>query len=369
MKQQTLTPQTERQRKLMLVLPLIILPFLTLLFWALGGGKASLANAQTANAKGFNSRLPDARLKNDSALNKMGYYDRAAQDSDKLKQQMKNDPYYKARRDTDTTNLHFSPMGIKPDKPGSKLIGPAGDPAASEAKIYEKLAALQKTIDKPEAKPERPVVPVPDYSAPVQSPPVTEDPQLAQMNSMLERIMDIQHPERVKEQAEKSVPEVPSKFRAIPAVIDGKQKITEGSVVRLKLMDTVTLSGQLLQKGQLIFGKGMLYNQRLTLNLKIIRIGNTILPVDLTVFDMTDGLEGINVPEAITGDAVRDGAASGIQDVQFMSLDPSMTTQLAGAGLNTAKSLFSKKVKRIKAKLKDGHKLLLRDNKRNQIIH
>jgi conjugative transposon TraM protein len=185
------------------------------------------------------------------------------------------------------------------------------------------------------------------------------------MNSLLEKILDIQHPDRVKAKSTLDSVAVSSKFKAIPAIIDGKQKITEGSVVRIKLLDTVTLSGQLIPKGQLIYGKGLLYNQRLTMNLKIIRIGHVILPVDLTVYDMNDGLEGINVPEAITGDAMKEGAASGVQGMEFMSLDPSITTQLAGAGLNTAKGLFSKKVKRIKAKLKDGHPLLLRINKSN----
>jgi hypothetical protein len=49
--------------------------------------------------------------------------------------------------------------------------------------------------------------------------------------------------------------------------------------------------------------------------------------------------------------------------MEFMSLDPSLTAQLTGAGINTAKGLFAKKAKRIKAKLKDGHPLLLRINK------
>ena len=40
MKPVTLTPKMARQRKFLLALPLILLPFLTLFFWALGGGKA-----------------------------------------------------------------------------------------------------------------------------------------------------------------------------------------------------------------------------------------------------------------------------------------------------------------------------------------
>ena len=68
------------------------------------------------------------------------------------------------------------------------------------------------------------------------------------------------------------------------------------------------------------------------------------------------------MPEAITGDALRDGANSGVQNMDVMSFDPSMTAQLTTAGINTAKGIFGKKIKRVKAKLKDGHPLLLRDN-------
>jgi hypothetical protein len=374
MKTPNLTPKMERQRQMMLFLPLVVLPFLTLLFWALGGGKGSSAEAQTTQRKGFNASLPDAKLKDNSTLNKMSYYNQAMQDSDKRRQQIKTDPYYRGRSDTDTADLHYP----RPDPavkgslvPGpvssSKLIRTSGNPSINEARVYAKLAELQTTINKTtnETKPSPAVVPLTgDYNSPLKSQVAPEDPQLTQMNNLLEKILDIQHPERVRGKSSQDSAVSSSKFKAIPAVIDGKQKITEGSVVRIKLLDTVTLSGQLIPKGQLIYGKGLLYNQRLTLHLQIIRIGRTILPVDLTVYDMTDGLEGINVPEAITGDAVRAGAASGVQGIEFMSLDPSLTAQLTGAGINTAKGLFSKRAKRVKAKLRDGHPLLLRVNKR-----
>jgi phage-related protein len=71
------------------------------------------------------------------------------------------------------------------------------------------------------------------------------------------------------------------------------------------------------------------------------------------------------VPEAITADAAKDGAVSGVDGMEFMSMDESMGAQAATAGINAAKGLFSKKIKRIKAKLKNGHPLLLRINRKN----
>src|SRR5258708_3770153 len=128
MKQQTLTPKLQRQRKFLLALPIILLPFLTLFFWALGGGKVDNANAQASAIKGFNSSLPDAKLKDNSTFNKMSYYDKSASDSDKLRQQMKSDPYYRAHSDTDTAGLHFT-------KSKAGLIGSAGNGGLHASKL------------------------------------------------------------------------------------------------------------------------------------------------------------------------------------------------------------------------------------------
>lgn len=194
--------------------------------------------------------------------------------------------------------------------------------------------------------------------------PLSEDPEMKQMNGLLEKILDIQHPERLKDKKEDIVVKTaPEQFQAIPAVIDGNQKIVQGTVIRIRLLDSVRLNGQLFAKGQLIYGSGDLYNQRVKINIKLIHVGLNIIPVDLTVYDRTDGMEGISVPEAVTGEALREGAVSGVQSMDMLSLDPSVTAQLTTAGINTAKGLFSKKVKRVKGKLKDGHELLLRDNK------
>lgn len=373
MKQQTLTSKQRRQRKSLLVFPVIVFAFTTLLFWALGGGKVSPADAALNPSKGLNTTLPDAKLKDERGLNKMSYYDKAASDSMRLKQQMKTDPYYHPKADSNDSGVHFPVhANLVSGLPSGSQFRPTGNgkQTSDVDLVYKKLAQLQATINKP--MPPARSDPVPAVSNnevagktlhPGQS--KDEDPELQQMNGLLEKILDIQHPDRLKEKTTSQVKGADTgRFKAIPAVIDGKQKITQGTVVRLRLLDTVTINSQLIPKGQLLYGSGELYNQRLTMTIKIIRMGTNILPVDLTVFDMTDGLEGICVPEALTGDAVKDGAASGVQGLEFMSLDQSVGTQLAGAGISAAKGLFSKKVKRIKAKLKDGHALLLRDNQK-----
>lgn len=58
-----------RKRKFLIVSPLLVLPFVTLLFWALGGGKTNdlQAQQQTLNQR-MNLELPNANLKEDKPL-------------------------------------------------------------------------------------------------------------------------------------------------------------------------------------------------------------------------------------------------------------------------------------------------------------
>jgi len=97
------------------------------------------------------------------------------------------------------------------------------------------------------------------------------------------------------------------------------------------------------------------------LDIKNIRLGNAIIPVDLSVFSL-DGLLGIDAPEAELGETAGNGVGNGVQSMQFLGMDQSLGIQAAGAGIDAAKGLLNKKVKRIKVKLKDGQRILLRNN-------
>lgn len=363
---ETITLQQQRRRRILLALPLLVLPFATLLFWTLGGGRANSENEVHAPT-GFNSHLPEAKLKDEHGLSKLGYYDRAAADSAKLRQALQTDPYARQQVDSVTGHPALGGPTFSPDQHSglNTSLGNGQTAAnANAALISQRLAALQAEVSKP-ASPA--VASRPSVTPTVSAPPVVttataDDPELKQMSGILEKILDIQHPERVREKINQNATITSEQFKAIPAVVEGNQKIVQGTVIRMQLLDSVRLNGQLFPKGQLIYGTGDLYNQRVKINIKLIHAGLNIIPVDLTVYDRTDGLEGISVPEAVTGDAMRDGAVNGVTSMDVMSFDPSMGAQLATAGINTAKGLFSKKIKRVKGKLKNGHELLLRDN-------
>ena len=70
------TPQFLRKCKFLLVLPLLVLPFVTLLFWTGGGGKGH-AMAKEPLPTGLNTELPDAQFKEDDPITKLQLYEQA----------------------------------------------------------------------------------------------------------------------------------------------------------------------------------------------------------------------------------------------------------------------------------------------------
>jgi len=90
-----MTEQFRRQRKMMLILPLIVAPLLVLVFHGLGGG-AGVAKRETGpSRKGLNMSLPEAHFDpKKKALNKLGFYSQADRDSLKMLESRKQDPYY-----------------------------------------------------------------------------------------------------------------------------------------------------------------------------------------------------------------------------------------------------------------------------------
>lgn len=436
MEQKTLSPKMLRQRKFLLVLPLLVLPFMTLMFWSLGGGKVENTEAQPVLNKGFNMDLPDAYLKDDKPLDKMSYYDKAASDSSKLEELMKNDPNYRKH-----TSLNNSIDGIQGDdisvsgnyaRSGALLTSPYGSGISrdsNEVKVYRKLAELDEAMNRVAA----PTIEPADDAAKNQSENTQvstsdidrleqmmqsmnqtegEDPELQQLNGMLEKILDIQHPDRVQEKIrqtsetrkgqvfavsaisnetpvslldnrfginstsinqaqqngfyslDESVPTDDTQ-NAIQAVIHETQTLVAGSTVKLRLVNDVYINGMLIPKDNFLFGEATLNGERLGIKINSMRYQNSLFPVQLSVYDM-DGMDGIYIPGAITRDVAKQSADRAIQGIGLTTLDPSLGAQAASAGIETARDLISKKVKLVKVTVKAGYQVLLRDEKQKQ---
>lgn len=427
MEQKTKSLKMLRQRKLLVVLPLLVLPFVTVMFWALGGGKMEAANTKTVEKKGINIKLPDANLKEGLPLDKMNYYDQAARDSIKLDELIKKDPNYLSQSfqidsTEDSSNITF--------RKGSTGLNTSVFRDPNEEKVHQKLEALQKAINTPVAPP----VQNRDFDKYAKSNETSthsnnvdrleqmmhsmngksddQDPELQQLSGMLESILDIQHPDRMQEKLRKASEQQRGQVfaiatrtqednisslqsalvnvtafagqsgqngfysldesasadfvqNAVEAVIHETQTIVNGSTVKLRLSNDIFINGIKISKDNFLFGVASLKGERLSITINSLRYNNSLFPVDLSVYDM-DGLLGIYIPGAINRDVAKASADRSMQTLGVANLDDSWGAQAAGAGIEAAKSLLSKKVKLVKVVIKAGYQVLLRDEKQKQ---
>src|SRR4051812_8471058 len=80
-----------RQRKLLLFLPVLVMPSIGVLFYVLGGGSNKVKAEGMNTNKGLNTSLPSANIKNENSWNKLQYYEQADQDSLKRNETIKNE--------------------------------------------------------------------------------------------------------------------------------------------------------------------------------------------------------------------------------------------------------------------------------------
>jgi osmotically-inducible protein OsmY len=345
--------QKRDKRKVLLVLPLLVTPLLALGLYAMGGGKAG---GDAVVAKGINASLPDAAFKSDGPTDKMGFY------------ALGKDTGNTADKDRLSSQLSFD--------------GKAG--LDKTAEIDAKLASLNKEINSSSASPSNGKT-----SVLTQAPNKNDgsnsmksdidrlellmrsmkedkqvDPEMVQMDSMLEKIMDIQNPARVQDKVSDKISgagEVDREFLAVPAQLADNMKAVQGSTVRLLLLDPVVLKDVVVPKGHSVFGLCRIVNQRLLLDIKTIRLGELIIPVNLTVYGM-DGMPGLSAKDAVVGDVASTGAVDAVSGISVYGME-GVAGQVAVAGIDAAKSLFVRKVKVVRVKLRAGEKVLLRVNR------
>lgn len=143
-----------RQRKFIMVMPLLILPFITLLFWAFDGGKVNDADAQQTPGR-FNMQLPGANFKDDKPLDKLSYYEKAASDSAKFQELVKNDPSYIHSEETDTSIIFRNDYSLTDKKYNAyknshsnrSTFNNSSYQDPNEAKVYKKLAELNTALN------------------------------------------------------------------------------------------------------------------------------------------------------------------------------------------------------------------------------
>ena len=366
-------------------------------------------------------QLPDAKPADNKSWNKLSFYEQADKDSARYKDAVKNDPFFQQRKDSSAgfagrtaSSLAYNPL-------------PPGYEDANEYKVNQKLAQLNAVINKSNSDNSslnNPNTGVQNTSAfqtkdvnrleqmlqMINQPDTESDPETKQLNGMMDKILDIQHPERIADriqlESEKNRKQVfqvvsgqkdnePSLLEAnvgvktkgsskvkltqsafysldsdtaaqqvsngIGAQVQETQTVVSGSSVRLCLAADIYVNGILIPQGTFIYGTASQNAERLHITIASIRYQNSLLPVSLSVYDL-DGLEGIYVPGSISRDVAKQSGSEALSNIGLSSLDPSLGAQAANVGIAAAKSLINKKVKQVKLTINAGYRVLLKDN-------
>lgn len=148
----------------------------------------------------------------------------------------------------------------------------------------------------------------------------------------------------------------------LPAVIHESQEVVSGSLVKMRLTEPAVVNGHQLAANTFIYGKCSLQGERLSINIESLKSGNNIFPASLEVYDV-DGLEGLHIPGAITRDAAKQAGANSLDAADMMTMSSNPATAAAGVAVSAAKGLGKNKIRMVKVRLKAGYNIMLKVDK------
>jgi Protein of unknown function (DUF3714). len=382
-----------KYRRALILLPLVATMCVIIIYLMTGIFKyqnSQLASTDTLSR--LNTRLPEPNIK-DKDKNKLEIYMQNEEDS--LKKQNE--------RDNPSLKRFFDP-GPPEENPFTEEMPPKKGPsvrrdlATQEKKVNDQLNKILKELNSTSVESDA----KPGNSSTITSATSTDigrieqlmsmlyadtagDPELQRLDGMLDKILRIQHPDAFNNKSldddsttnlisqhpeqiiqpttvfyglEQNMTALSKQKMAIRAVVHVDQTLQAGSTIKLRLLENIYIGQQEIPAGTFVYGVCNISDERLTVNLNKIVHNNVIIPVKLTAYD-TDGIEGIAVPGAITRDAAKQGLDRTLQSLSLNTLDPSMAAQVTSAGIQSLKTMLSRKVKQIKVTVKAGHQVFL----------
>lgn len=159
----------------------------------------------------------------------------------------------------------------------------------------------------------------------------------------------------------------------IKAIIDEEIKAVEGSRVRLRLLDDIDINGTQVPKGSYLYATMSGFGQqRVKGKVQSVLVGDEILKIGLSIYDVTDGLEGLYVPASQFRETTKDIGSSAMQSNMNLNQTSGGTSvsQWAGQALQNAyqktSNAISKAIKKNRVRLKYGTQVYLVNSKQQR---
>ena len=159
--------------------------------------------------------------------------------------------------------------------------------------------------------------------------------------------------------------------KLIKAIIDENVKATDGSRVRLRLLDDVEINEHVVKRGSYLYATMSGFSsQRVKGSINSIMVDDELVKVSLSLYD-TDGLEGLYVPSSQfreTSKDVASGAVSGNMNMNTSGTGSSFSQwgmQAVQNAYQKTSNAIGKAIKKNKVKLKYGTFVYIINSKEN----
>jgi len=364
-----------KRNKPLLFLPLVLIPFIVLIFYILGGGtkkeKEEEQQKQQQAAKGANYTLPDAD-KSVAIYDKMDNYSSKKEvatshdyniggESDSLptEENTEEEALSEERLLSGKRNLYKSdPVPVMEQEPSVDLLAHIRqkeqtvreDLENSQSKSANSQPEQQIDTDKEKigkkVAPELPVTGIEELDKVFR-----QNSKLAKQNDSLSNRLKESTAKNEKLEAEKNKRSTLEKsgksgFKpkdtAVPVIeaeVYETTTVLTGNRVKLRLLEEAWLNGVKIPANTFLYGTCEVSNERLQIEVQQIPVGEKFVPVAITVCDL-DGLPGLYVPDNASRKVAKEVGSSANTSSMFGVSNNPLTYMGMQAADRTAQSLL-----------------------------
>ncbi|WP_321345151.1 conjugative transposon protein TraM [uncultured Draconibacterium sp.] len=363
------------KNKALFFLPLVLIPFVILIFWVLGGGTEAEEVKETQTDTpgiGANYDLPEAE-KSIEIYDKMEAYQKDDQQIAKIAEIDLNDtiqPDKESLQDTiarDNTlldknadqgqilaHIRNKEKQVQQELQGEPIVRNSGKTASPQSQSNTK-----ETVVKKQAETKKAVT----TTSPTTG--IEELDEIIDKNVLLSRKNDslnfylqqaqgrLQQIEAIQNRSFTLEKKRSSGFnreelindQLIKAEIYETTTVLNGNRLKLRLLEDTRINGQQIPKNSFIYGVCKIKNERLLIEITQLPVENSFVPVKLTICDL-DGLEGLYVPDNAARKVYQEvGASTNTSSLMGVTNNP-----LTYTGIRAADRAAQTMLKRVRLK-------------------